>query len=276
MVSHLSYFLARQTETGPAVEEVLSLPVGEIDDQAQPLPACVFLTSERTAVVSDGKGALHIISTGNRTPGAADNCSWKILASHHDADPWLLLSCVKNSSTDSWDCVSLSFEVLDNTAVDGKSTQQCVFTLSWLKLRVEAGGVVKETHMCLTSSSVPLYCALERNATSLLLMSEGGFTVSGSSGDGQAAIRQPAMTEAEPSSSGIGADEKAMLDWTQTSEDLTVSFKVDGDVRSRDIVFHLERQEIVLGLTDGTSFLRGKLFGAVDREGSTWTLETGQ
>lgn len=61
--------------------------------------------------------------------------------------------------------------------------------------------------------------------------------------------------------------------WTQTDSEVVMRVALPAGVTKRDIYCIITRQELVVGLTDGTTFFRGELFATVDTEGSTWTME---
>lgn len=261
-------------------EVLLPLPDTSETCSGIPLPACVLFTSNSTALVSDGLGTLHVVLTSARDSQSTAASSWKIQASHKERQPFLLLSAEKRESEDAWDCVLLSSDALENAsaaqALSGSSfRQQCVFTLSWLRLKLGNDGLAVEEVVLLSGPSVPLYCSLEKDASALLLLCDGRFAKSGDF-NGHAEDRtSPAIQTSAAAAAAAGAAGKPALRWTQTSEDLTISFKVDDDVRVRDVVCNLQKDEVSLGLSDGTSLLRGTLFGMVDCEGSAWTLEKG-
>ena len=72
---------------------------------------------------------------------------------------------------------------------------------------------------------------------------------------------------------GLGYSSQTGYRWTQSETDVVVTFQLDPDVGKRDISCIIESEELVVGLTDGTTFLRGKLVHPVDPEASTWTIE---
>lgn len=58
--------------------------------------------------------------------------------------------------------------------------------------------------------------------------------------------------------------------WTQTYTDVTVSVSLPEDVTKRDIVCTIERDSLLVGLTDGISYIRGELWDKIDTDISTW------
>lgn len=62
-------------------------------------------------------------------------------------------------------------------------------------------------------------------------------------------------------------------EWTQSEADVVISFTLDPDVGKRDISCILEPNEVVVGLTDGTTLLQGEPTHSIDPEASTWTFQ---
>lgn len=62
-------------------------------------------------------------------------------------------------------------------------------------------------------------------------------------------------------------------DWTQSETDVVVSFTLEPDVGKRDISCIMETNEVVVGLTDGTTLLQGRPTHSIDTEASTWTFQ---
>ena len=71
---------------------------------------------------------------------------------------------------------------------------------------------------------------------------------------------------------GLGYDNLG-YQWSQTDSGVTVTLTLPENVKKTDVECKIEPNEAVLGLTDGTTYLRGRLHAAIDPEASTWTLE---
>ena len=61
--------------------------------------------------------------------------------------------------------------------------------------------------------------------------------------------------------------------WSQSDSDITITVRLPDDVIKRDISYSVQPREIILGLTDGTTFIRGDLHAPVDPEASGWSIE---
>ena len=71
---------------------------------------------------------------------------------------------------------------------------------------------------------------------------------------------------------GLGYDDLGYK-WSQSDSDVTVTLALPDNVTKADLDCEIESNEVVLGLTDGTTYLRGKLHAPIDPEASAWTLE---
>ena len=71
---------------------------------------------------------------------------------------------------------------------------------------------------------------------------------------------------------GLGYDNLG-YQWSQTDSDVTVTLTLPESMKKEDVECEIKANEVVLGLTDGTTYLRGRLHAPIDPEASTWTLE---
>lgn len=62
-------------------------------------------------------------------------------------------------------------------------------------------------------------------------------------------------------------------EWSQTDSDVTITVALPEDVTKHDVHCVIDRREVVVGLTDGTTFFRDRLYAPVNPESSTWTIE---
>ena len=69
------------------------------------------------------------------------------------------------------------------------------------------------------------------------------------------------------------SSEEPQYKWDQTESDVTITVALPDDVTKSDVRCVIERGEVVVGLSDGTTFLRGQLFAPVTPDCSTWTIE---
>ena len=91
--------------------------------------------------------------------------------------------------------------------------------------------------------------------------------------------RQESDEEGGGKFKGIGFEKESQAqpqpqyEWSQTESEVTITVALPEDVTKRDVHCVIDRREVVVGLTDGVTFFRGRLFAPISPECSTWTLE---
>ncbi|XP_019852155.1 PREDICTED: uncharacterized protein LOC109582035 isoform X1 [Amphimedon queenslandica] len=68
----------------------------------------------------------------------------------------------------------------------------------------------------------------------------------------------------------------ASTSWNQSSSDINISIMIPEDVNKSDIVCIMESTSISVGLSDGTTYIRGDLLYNIDECTSTWTYSKGK
>lgn len=170
------------------------------------------------------------------------------------------------------------------------STDSSVATFKWLRLTLPgqqqnaestnmAGVSFKDAQVAAVASfesrAFPHYAAIvEKN---VLLVSEARPALPEDSesmeiGQNTAAGGEEAERKEGEEHHGLGYDNLG-YQWSQTDSDVTVTLTLPEGVKKADIECEIEPSEVVLGLTDGTTYLRGKLHASIDPEASAWTLE---
>ncbi len=124
-----------------------------------------------------------------------------------------------------------------------------------------------------TSSTAPLYCELLSDT--VLVITESDLGGSTCSRDAKEEKEEEKMDVSVPNNhSGLGFSlTDTNYTWTQTHSDVTVTISLPDDVTKRDVSCVIEREGLVTGLTDGTTFIRGTLYRPIDIDTSTWTFE---
>ena len=70
-----------------------------------------------------------------------------------------------------------------------------------------------------------------------------------------------------------GAPSDPQYKWSQTDSDVAIVVFLSDDVIKKDVECVIEHREVVIGLNDGTTYVRGRLFAPIDPDSSTWTIE---
>ena len=95
-------------------------------------------------------------------------------------------------------------------------------------------------------------------------------------------VQEPEKEEASESKNfaGLGFDKagegslaQPQYQWSQTESDVTVTVALPDDVTKHDVHCVIERRDVVVGLTDGTTYFRDRLFAPITPGCSTWTIE---
>lgn len=80
--------------------------------------------------------------------------------------------------------------------------------------------------------------------------------------------------EGVPQRAGLSvASSRKPYEWSQSDSDATITLQLPRDVKKQELCCSIKPREIVLGLNDGTTLLRGVLHAPVDPEASTWSIE---
>ena len=108
---------------------------------------------------------------------------------------------------------------------------------------------------------------MEETSENRSVCSGGGFN--GGGGDDGDIFEEPDKHH------GLGYkdDEGEVYQWSQTEEDIVISFHLEEDVTKKDVWCVIDRSEVSVGLSDGKTLLRGELAHNIDPEGSTWTID---
>ena len=91
--------------------------------------------------------------------------------------------------------------------------------------------------------------------------------------EGEREKREEEVEREKREEEGERGSEEPQYQWSQTEGDVAITVPLPEDVSKRDIHCEIHRREIVVGLSDGTTFLRGVLFAPISPDCSTWTVE---
>ena len=188
---------------------------------------------------------------------------------------------------------------LSSTTAGDEGVKDNIVKCTWYKMQFKCSIETIQHSACLVrdslesitqitsfhSKSLPLYTAFQSHSTHstqyLLFMSETTPTLTSNTASKDCDTHPPASP---PPTEDTNIDTKSHFglgystdnyEWSQTDSEVVVLFEVAKGVTKREIYCVISRQELVVGLTDGTTFLRGELHDTIDTEGSTWTIENG-
>lgn len=136
--------------------------------------------------------------------------------------------------------------------------------LVWIAWELHEDVFKKSFEVRLESSSSAEFVAIDRSGRFLNIASQHQFNLTLPTKSGET---EP--MEAEEAASAVS---KPPYIWSQTTEEVTLSFLIGKDVTKKDIVFSLAGAKIEIKLIDGTTLLSGNLEGRIDKDGCSWTL----
>lgn len=123
------------------------------------------------------------------------------------------------------------------------------------------------------TSTIPLHSQFA--GQSLVIITESAIE-GRSSGEGKSRTQTEEDESAPVRGIGYQDELERKYTWVQTDSGLTVNVALPEDVGKRDIVCDIKQDSLVVGLTDGTSYIRGELWGHIDVDVSTWTFAKGR
>lgn len=183
-------------------------------------------------------------------------------------------------------------EILDEATPTSVDSDGCVATYKWIRVKFKINPMLTETGTkdvegvevlgTFQSKSLALYSAFQYQPSSkeqqLLLLSETAPLIDSGKTEKSVAASNHVTQDSSLSSNpvdhcGLGFKREEDYEWTQSDTDLTISLQLAEDVKKRDISCVFDSDELVVGLTDGTTFLQGELTHSIDPQASTWTIE---
>lgn len=265
---------------------VFHLPQTKLDHYAN--MTLSFLTDD-VGVLSAGDNCIVIFTKYDSTSSTTSE-KWSVLKSFSvsEDNPVLIVAAALGASGVHADI--LCAELFCNHSPSIPDAAGAVALYKWFRITLKTNPVLRpatpkdiDQDVLLLNSfkskSLSLYTAFQHQpstkAMQLLFMSETTpligtqkskkVRVSDIEGD-------DALFHEEERYHGLGY-EREKYQWTQNGTDVILSFELPDDVRKGDISCLMESDKVVVGLTDGTTLLRGDLSHSIDPEATTWTIQ---
>ncbi|XP_071502362.1 nudC domain-containing protein 1-like [Diadema antillarum] len=236
-------------------------------------------TSRQLCVLSDGAGFLYVLDTGNRD--GAEISEWKIVFKKEvcNGAPAILQhsTVTEEGSRVKVDCILLHIEKRDegegsqgdNQSSDNKSDHATF--LEWITLSAgsDLADFEVENTRQLQGPTAPVYIGLEEGGQGLYVASEADFEVISD------AVNQVKDDEVEEKKEEAKEEDASLplFTWTQTGEDVSITFIVPATVSKPDIHVVMEADRLDVRIKNGPELLSGALFRLIDITCCTWTLE---
>ena len=277
-------------------QTVLQLPA-KSDDQATNPTLQFFNNTLGVVCAGDNKLVIFQRDTQNETTE-----EWTVLKSFEVSDGKPVALFTTRAGDESADilCAELNLhaqdpssagEAVPKTALSSaKGLDRLVATYKWIRVKLKNSTVEDyEVLGSFQSNSLALYSTFQYHPASgqqqLLLISESKPLI-----DDAMPLPDPAESAKQDNNGSenngtrdtefSGPEQHAGLgfkkhdyDWTQSDSDLTITVKLAEDVKKGDIDCVFSADELMVGLSDGTTFLQGELAHSVDPQASTWTIE---
>ncbi|CAH1779692.1 unnamed protein product [Owenia fusiformis] len=239
----------------------------------------IYLPSPELAVLSDGAGNIYILETGDRASSIEtwkiihkhnintdDDCDYDDITSPNTVTPIVLQHALLYKEDTLQKLELLLVEVKPNPTEDDHRKQPFVTVLKWLTL--SSGGQGHwwlERTRYIEGFSAADYSCVDYNGAGVYVGSEKPFKMTYDS-------LHPIVEKKPDTEQHIPAPPPAYT-WSQTEEDVTLTFTLPPGTNKPDVYYKLSRGRIELGIKNGEELLVGDLHDAVDIDGSTWTLE---
>jgi len=265
---------------------VFQLPAkSSFSNQIQELNISLFHLNMSWCLLSDGYGGLSLLDKNQKE-------GWKKISDLHlnsvtstfSLLPFIILFAKLNKLENTFDLITLDLQ----KGQDEK--QPSIITIRWFCITFSAPlteirnssinhtVILKHTFV---SSCMPLYTALVNQ--SLFVVSEAQFVSVGTEGKGPGSediqaqphfgVGYKRKHEAESSSDKRSTASGSSWQWIQTDCDATVTINLPHDVTKHDISCIIDHNHLVVGLTDGTTYIRDDLYGTIDPHASNWIIE---
>lgn len=210
--------------------------------------------SEKYCVLTDGLGVLYLIDTGDRFTKS----EWKSVYSDFGLDESRRFYVqdarfeINNETKNVW-CILLHIEYVENSFET---------FLNLVQLKQDANGVwskigLKEIKL----KNLPTFCSLEPRSSAIVLCTDRLINLN--------------SNEKEETPMPVSEQEEKSIPftWTQLDDDIFIKFKLSQSHEKCD--FKVTSTDQLINITyQNESLLTGKLFGEIDSDLTTWSMES--
>ncbi|KAG4074333.1 hypothetical protein HA402_008742 [Bradysia odoriphaga] len=225
------------------------------DSSANDYNISFVFVSEKYCLLTDGLGLIHVIDTGDRF----NKTEWKSAHSEIglDGSHRFYIEDARfeiANETKFIYCILLHVEYVENSFET---------FLNLVQLKQELNSTwAKTTLKEIRLKNLPTYCSLEPRSSAIVLCTDRAVNLGGDTDETQKSQQNPAPEE-----------KSIPFTWTQLDDDIFIKFnlttvqqKCDFKVTSKDQWINVTYQN--------ESLLEGKLFGEIDSDLTTWSMES--
>ena len=238
------------------------------------------------------QGQILLFDTKNRTGNSTLPSLWQVISTIPLLSPNITIqTSFLNENHLVLNLMTYQLERTSRHTRGEDDNNTCTCTCTWLNITFakplgsENIGEVNQTLFCkFESSTVPLYS--EFIGHHLMIVSDSKIKITSPQRIEELNEEEMEDVERERQQSdddikeyvglGYGDQSEKKYEWAQTETDVNVSVSLSEDIAKRDIHCIIERDSLVVGLTDGTTYIRGELWNKVDPDVSHWVMEKGR
>ncbi|XP_077982783.1 nudC domain-containing protein 1-like [Glandiceps talaboti] len=223
------------------------------------------------SVLADGAGTLFILETSNRDQ--AELTEWKIAYSEDvcgSERPFIVLDSILHKSDTKYtiDCLLLYIEEAKpepSNTPQRSSTSSFTSIIEWITItrQREDDQFQVERKRKLQSKAAPQYAALEPSGEAVYVASDEDYEM----------VEDSVKPVVVRDTTEQVTQKETVYSWTQTMEDVTVTFILPEGINKADIDYKLTSKDISLGIKNSVTLLQGELFNMVEVSSSVWTME---
>ncbi|XP_070575925.1 nudC domain-containing protein 1-like [Ptychodera flava] len=222
------------------------------------------------SVLADGAGTLYILETNNRDEATPPE--WKIAFSEAvcgSERPFVVLDSTVHTADSkcTMDCLLIYIEEAKPDSSNEPQSPKSNFTsvIEWVTItrQTDTEQFQVERKRKLQSKAAPQYVALEPSGEAVYIAADSDYEMIEDS------VKPVKVKETTKNK----YQKDTVYSWTQSVDDVTVTFILPEGVGKADIDYKLTSKDINLGIKNLVMLLKGELFNSVDVEASTWTIE---
>ncbi|XP_072935389.1 nudC domain-containing protein 1 [Epargyreus clarus] len=215
---------------------------------------CLVFPSCNRAVTSDGTGYLHIADTGARNKPAAEKSTWLTLHSSLvlGEGKYFIIVDARAQERDNVELIHCLLQSVE------QNDSHFYSLLSWVTFENDGQTWKQSSMKQLKGKGIVHYAALETNCHALYVASDNPFKFTMDS-------------EREITEKPVEA-KQIIYTWLQTSEDITVTLKLQNDFNKEHFDVKVTALEIKISYA-GKDFVDGTLKHKIDSELTTWNIQ---
>ncbi|XP_050663633.1 nudC domain-containing protein 1 [Leptidea sinapis] len=215
---------------------------------------CLQFPSSHLAVISDGRGYLHIVDTGTRNKPATEKSQWQTIHSTLALEGKYFV--IVDTRVQDTDCKEVLHCLLQSVEQNEKHFNS---VLTWITLENEGQGWKQVATRQIQGKGIVHYAAFEVGCTAIYIASDNLFKFTS---DSERDIIMPSKEQPR----------QIIYTWLQTAEDITITLQLENKFNKN--LLHVNVTPLTIKVSyAGKDFVNGKLSHKVDSELTTWNVQ---